>query len=106
MTSQTSTAEGEKVGQIRKRVQDLSWKQRKEGVRDDEIVEGNEEGGNEAEDIPDAKKEVSKAESLPKNPSVLMQDWAIVTRMRSERSCLSTNSSAPTPKTARPCFSL
>lgn len=66
MTSQTSTAEGEKVGQIRKRVQDLSWKQRKEGVRDDEIVEGNEEGGNEAEDIPDAKKEVSKAESLPK----------------------------------------
>lgn len=32
--SRKSNIEGEKVGQIRKRVEDLSWKQRKEGNRD------------------------------------------------------------------------
>lgn len=32
--SRKSNVEGEKVGQIRKRVEDLSWKQRKEGNRD------------------------------------------------------------------------
>lgn len=32
--SRKSNIEGEKVGQIRKRVEDLSWKQRKEGHRD------------------------------------------------------------------------
>ena len=35
--------EGEKVGQIRKRVRDLSWKQRKEGHRDDGLEENDED---------------------------------------------------------------
>lgn len=37
------SVEGEKVGQIRKRVEDLSWKQRKEGDRDRLEPEGTEE---------------------------------------------------------------
>lgn len=42
--------EGEKVGQIRKRVQDLSWKQRKEGDRDGEEEEDDEGVGGSADD--------------------------------------------------------
>lgn len=34
-TEKRNSSEGERVGHIRKRVQDLSWKQRKEGERDD-----------------------------------------------------------------------
>lgn len=55
-----SNIEGEKVGHIRKRVQDLSWKQRKEGGRDDveedDEEDEEEESGEENEEEESVKK--------------------------------------------------
>ena len=89
-------AEGEKVGQIRKRVQDLSWKQRKEGDRDgreeDEVDE--EEGDEEAKDVSDSKDaEEEETKPAPEPAPAPVQEEAKAKRTQPSFSSFSSKSS-------------
>jgi Ran-binding protein 3 len=82
------SAEGEKVGQIRKRVQDLSWKQRKEGDRDaldeDKDGEGEEEEASVSESRPAVKESSSPKRTQPSFASYSSKPSAFASAKRED----------------------